>query len=177
MAIIGLEFFAIPEEWPGLLEASDGTFASWKTLVRSAPTLSLDTVLPQAPLAWSVDRVDRLCLTVGRPDLSAKSAHELLLLNPDALVVDVGRQEKDSLFASALRARTEDPESLKRWQAIARGLKKRLKSGLWVKNPETGAKSFSKSFWYSEGAGQFSLGGGALRPVAGWNVLSVREPA
>ena len=177
MATVGFELFAIPQEWPSLLEPLDTTSESWKTLVRFAPDFSVEAVPPQSRFVWPVDRIDRLCLTLAEPDLSAKSAYELLLLNPDALTFNIGRQEGDSLFVSALSARTEDPDSLKRWKAIARGLKKQAQRGLWAKNPETGAKGFYKDFWYTEAAGRFSLAGGILRPVAGGNVLSVEEPA
>ncbi len=175
MASIGLEFFALPEEWPGLIEKLDPASALWKTLVKFAPDFSLQLFTPGSHLSLR-PAVARICVTMTEPDLSAKTAHEFLLLNPNALIADMGSQENSSLFASALGARPSDPDVLARWQAVLRDLKKQLKRGLWVKNPVTGAKSFSKSFWYTEGAAEFSVAGGVLRPAAGWNVLSVREP-
>ena len=178
MATIQLEVFALPQEILGILQEREEVSLSWKTLVRFQPDFSLKLIPPEAPLTWPSEmHVDRVCLTANRPDLSASSAYEHLLLNPGALVVDFGRQEGDSLLGSAVGARADDPTSLKRWQPVVRELRKATQCGLWARNPETGAKGFYKNFRYTEGARLISLQGGSLRPAAGWNILSVEEPA
>jgi hypothetical protein len=178
VATIQLELFAFPQEILGILQRREEVSLSWKTLVRHQPDFSLELIPPEAPLTWPSEmHVDCVCLTAKRPDLTASSVYEYLLLNPGALVVDFGRQEADSLSVSAVGARTDDPTSLKRWQPVVRELKKATQCGLWARNPETGAKGFYKNFRYTEGARLFSLQGGSLRPAAGWNVLSVAEPA
>jgi len=144
--------------------------------MRFWPVLVLEACPPGEAWLSVTNEFNRICLTIRKPKLSVSSPHDFLVENPESLVIDSGKLVDQTLSESILAARTEDPETFKQWQLVAKDFKSLTKAGLWVKNPATGATSFSKSIRYSEGARSFAEKGGKLKPIAGWNLLSIAEP-
>jgi hypothetical protein len=117
------------------------------------------------------DRIDRVALCRGEPDIAAESAHDFVTRNRDCLFLTVGRQEDDGLRESALGGVTEDEETLRIWRRIARDAKAAMHLGATVRNPQSGATQPAPRHLHTPGAHELATRGMTMLAAAGWNVF------
>lgn len=116
-----------------------------------------------------IEKINRICLSITEPDLSAKSVVEFSRKNPDCLSLSIGKYDNEGLGESGLGAQTDNKEALKIWRQIVKKLKAITLAGAWVVSPHTGAKTFNKNHRYTEAAKKVADEGITIKPIAGWN--------
>jgi hypothetical protein len=115
------------------------------------------------------EKINRICLSVSEPNLSAKSVLEFSRKNPDCLSLSIGKHDKEGLVESGIGAQTDNKDALKIWRKIVKKFKTLTMEGAWVINPNNNAKEFYKNHRYTEAAKKAAEGGVTIKPMAGWN--------
>jgi len=117
----------------------------------------------------NTEKIDRICLCINKPDLSAKSVLEFSRKNLDCLSISIGKYDDEGLVESGLGANTDNKDALKIWRKIVKQLKEITLEGAWVVNPYTNAKEFYKNHRYTAAAKKIADEGVTIRAIAGWN--------
>jgi hypothetical protein len=117
--------------------------------------------------AFTDDSVERIFLTLRPPVLPAIGMNDFLSRNPDALILDIGRQSESGLKESWLSARTDNKEAISTWRRLAKKLRAMTRTGVTAVNPKTGATARLKDHRFSEGAKLLESEGFPMLPVAG----------
>jgi hypothetical protein len=94
----------------------------------------------------------------------------------DRLALDFPHMHDGFLREGCLGTLSEDPLRLKLWRSLIRYVRSRTISGMWVHNPDTGAKGLYKHLRYSPGVRELHGAGLQLKLVAGDNLVSIDEP-
>jgi hypothetical protein len=77
------------------------------------------------------------------------SLYDYYKLNPNGLLVRLGKETDEYLEESFVSSICSEPETLKMWKRIVSRYKRQLLKGAWVVNGFTGNKRYVKSRYYS----------------------------
>ncbi len=168
---LSIQFHAMPEEHMALMSK-----------VLNDPNLWVSEYRTDQPAFRLLDRavggelqasVRALVFTAAEPNLSAATMHQFLGLNPDALVLDIGRQSASGLAESGLSSHTRDEELTKRWRGAAKQLKGALHSGAIAINPATGETAPMTWHRFTRKAQEAYAAGTVIRPTAGTSIIKL----
>jgi hypothetical protein len=96
--------------------------------------------------------------------------------NRDRLALMLPEVGPDGMREGDLGTLSEDPARLRVWRAVIRYFRQRTTAGMWVLNPDSGARGFYKHFRYSAGVAELHRQGLQLLPFAGGNRVFIAEP-
>lgn len=172
MAKVQLQFHVAPAEALTLA----GEWARKRDLTvaveRFFPTYRASVVGDGMPRAGDEeDRIDRVALCRGTPDVTASSAHEFATQNRRCLFLTIGELEDDGLRQSSLGAVTDDDEDLRTWRSVVREAKAPMHRGAVLRDPDGEVARHLPHHLHTVGAHDLAQQGVAMLPVAGWNRL------
>ena len=171
MAGVGLQFHAEPRELLGLAggwAARDGLRVG---VERFFPEYSAVEIVAAelSDVAARGEKVDRLLLAVGRLDVRAGSALEMLERNPEFLALLIGTHTDDGLRESWLHGRADGGETLRLWRRIVRRARDGMHRGAHVHGVNTGAVAPRPSHRHTPGAHALAEQGVTMLALAGGN--------
>jgi len=111
--------------------------------------------------------VRRLCLRKREFELGAVTPSELLLRNPESLVILLEPLTEDGLRSTAISARMVDVEELRWWIALVREEYERMHVGAWSTDPETGRRMRVPEHRHTQGAHDLAAAGTPMLAAAG----------
>lgn len=117
----------------------------------SVEVLSSEDLGPEFKLPQAVRNV---AFNILPFDLDVAVPFSLAKRNPHALSILAGRENSEKLDESALGAKTDDPESLRRWREVRRAAVRELHYGGVFINTRTGIRGPAKGRYYSDGAAE-----------------------
>lgn len=168
MAKINVQFHGLPKELVAFAEACAIEYKLFSVGMVFFPDFKATKIEDFNDLQ-DAENINRICLSITKPDLSAKSALEFSRKNPDSLSLSIGKYNKEGLGESGLGAQTDNEEALKTWKKIVKKLKSITSVGAWAVSPHTGAKIFNKNHRYTEAAKKIADKGVTIKPIAGGN--------
>jgi hypothetical protein len=174
MAKINVQFHGLPKELIEFAETCAIEHKLFSVGMVFSPNFKATKIEDYSSLQ-DTENIDRICLSITKPDLSAKSVLEFSKKNPDCLSVTIGKYENEGLVESGIGAQTDNKDALKIWRKIVKKLKELTLEGAWVVNPHNNAKEFYKSHRYTEAAKKVADEGVTIKPLAGWNYF-ILEP-
>jgi hypothetical protein len=128
---------------------------------------------PLSSIAHSNQLPRRIALHPNNLQVSeANSLQSFMAKNREALVILVGRVQRNTLQESFLSAVVEDNETARLWQRLIRKFRGSMNKGAWVKNVKSGAESWDASHRYTRGAAE--LAGSGVRILGGTDWLEYR---
>jgi len=166
------QFHADPAESMAFAQEMVGEFNLFFAVMRFFPRfriLGAGTEKTVAELARRLGRVDRICLTRSRPNMSCRSPYEFAQENEEAMALGIAYPAEDGLRQSALSAYAEDRVTLRLWRRITRHLRARTVAGAWVINDGMGTRAFERTFRHTLGARQLASNGVKMLAIAGGN--------
>jgi hypothetical protein len=140
MTAISKQFHALPSEFPDLLE---GLLTDQSIFIVAVEKVggSKQFKLLNPDHKYNSSAVEALIFTLKSPVLGAKNVYDFVGMNPDALIVEIGKYADGKLHESGFSTKTSNESALKRWRKAARQLCKLSKGGGRAVNPETGASA------------------------------------
>ena len=135
------------------------------------------------PSTWKPDAITALDSSVKAlwiditPLSTVHSAHSACAsANRQRLEIQLPEQRPDGLRVGCAATRSDDPERLRIWNSVLRQIRHHTTAGMWVLNPDTGAKGFYRRLRYSAAIVTLVSQGLSLLPVAGTNRVFLTEP-
>ncbi len=168
MAKISVQFHGLPQE---IIEFT-GTFATEHKLFAVTLVFFPDfkaNIVEDFSLLKDIENINRICLSVTEPVLSANNGVAFSRNNPDCLSITIGKYDGEGLVESLVGAQTENKNALKIWRKIVKKIHAFTLEGAWVVNPHKNTKSFYKKHRYTEAAKNIAHLGVKMKPTAGWN--------
>jgi hypothetical protein len=173
MSAINLSFHALPEEQLEILR-------QWRPTHRDVLVVAMYWLPTFKVIEFDFDEVlrtpgfpKRICLGFEPLRRGAESMYQFMIDNLNWTAWDIGELNEDGLRESQFSASTNNATHAKTWISLANQIRKATTAGMWVINPETGAKQFYKQCRFSPGAAAISRSGKKLLPVAGWNYYEI----
>jgi len=176
MTDISIQFHALPSEINDLASDLICDPNLFMTEVIKSPT---QFVLwpPQDRELKESDNRRALIFTLDKPTLSASSLYQIRMLNPDALVLEIGELSPRGLSESWLSARTDNKIAVQRWQRAAKALKAATLTGAEAVNPNNGASAPMRGHRFTKAAQKSFAEGLAMLPAAGNSIVRLPQPS
>ena len=176
MTDILIQYSALPEEVLEFSKKIVSDFNLYVVAIKQSPFRAfLTTAKEMDEIVNHILPRGEFVFTIKNPVLPAASIFDFKEKNPTLLRATLPKMSKEGLRQISLSTRTDDPESLVVWKKIAVRLKQITRTGVIVRNPETGAISQSRTFRYTSGAKSLAVTGVPMLPVAGGNILIFSE--
>jgi hypothetical protein len=121
--------------------------------------------------------VRRMCLRRGPFDIGAINAQQLLVRNPDCLVMVLEPLTEDGLRATAVTARMADVELLRWWISLVREAAMKMHQGVWATDAASGARLQVPDHFYTQGARELWADGVPMLAATGTTVFDFGEAA
>lgn len=162
-----IQFHATLDELRVFAAVVAARFPIFVTAFRSQPFDANRVTVDELEAVLSDVKVKKLAFTLEEARLPAAIEGEFLDLNPNALLLRIGRLSREGLEESILSARSVEAAPFVTWKRVAQELRKITRTGAVAVNPVTGESSPAKDLRFTKGARQLFDEGVTLRPLAG----------
>ena len=176
MGRISIQFHALPDELLEIVRNFVLDFDLHIVAMRFFPFEAIEVASDKLDDIFAEKSPYReLAFTMNKPVFPVRSNTDFASKNPDKLRLDIQRPTDKGLRQTMLSAHTDDPKALSVWKEFEKRLRKNTRSGVVVRNPNTGATGKNRVFRYSAGAKALASGGVAMLPIAGGNLIEFSE--
>lgn len=116
-----------------------------------------------------------LVFMTSAPKLGVDRQGSFFDINPNVLVLDVGRFIDEGLEESCFSMRSEDEDVIKIGKVISGRIRKMTVAGVTAINPTTGAMAVIRAHRFTDGALKLEDAGIKMLPVAGTSIIRLRK--
>ena len=120
-------------------------------------------------------KINEIFISKNLPNINESSRLRFLDVNPNGIIITMGRREGENLTQAVFSTSIVDPEFGRVAKKMRSYIKRRSKAGVLVINEMTGAFIFAKEFRFTEGAFVLEQNGVKMRPFAGDNLIRLRN--
>lgn len=173
MKKISIQFHALASECEAFAASWIEDFELYAAVVQYFPAFTAKANVSVNKLLSETDEIgdgSYRSIAFGKSvlNLNACSPTEFAQLNPNSLILHLGRE--DSCLREAwltTQLGLEDSNASRTWNKVGRDLKSRTIAGAWAENQNTGGRSFYRNHRYTEGVRMAQKNGLVLRPSSG----------